>query len=103
MISFDNDILVALPSFAMVCKMTLLYICIYIYIQYNNIYYINMYLTDFPIQELKGVSDHPFLGKCCTILLCQVQEEPREDTWSWYVSVSSSQFECGSNDCDLDE
>ena len=62
-----------------------------------------MYLTDFPIQELKGVSDHPFLGKCCTILLCQVQEEPREDTWSWYVSVSSSQFECGSNDCDLDE
>lgn len=30
-ISFDNDILVALPSFAMVCKMTLLYICIYIH------------------------------------------------------------------------
>ena len=62
-----------------------------------------MYLTDFRIQELKGVSDHPFLGKCCTIFPCQVQEEPREDTWSWYVSVSSSQFECGSNDCDLDE
>lgn len=58
-----------------------------------------MYLTDFRIQELKGVSER----KCYTILLCQVQEEPREDTWSWYVSVSSSQFECGSNDCDLDE
>ena len=44
----------------------------------------NMYLNDFLIQE--HTTSLP-LWIYSTVLLCQVQEEPREDTWSILVCL----------------